>query len=321
MFNFLQVNEYYEEKKSSLSGLMAAAIAALGIAVLPACGDDAADKAASKPPVQQTTAAKEDKDTLAAARNQFADVKLAAGPLKQQVELCFFDTGSLTSCSDDQKGLGWDLKRAVDDTADQHIAGVSVKNGKITLTSRGISVSGKDSFSLILVSALTKENGSDVVSWKVDPASTCMSAGLCEYEKALRQAQMAEEEKKDPLGAARKKFSSVSSAASALKIQVELCFFDTGSLTSCSDDQKGIGWDLKRAAADTAGDYLASTSVKKGVISLTSRDIKFNGTDTFSLILVPALTKENGSDVVSWKVDPASTCLAAGLCEDKKTGM
>ena len=110
-------------------------------------------------------------------------------------------------------------------------------------------------------------------------------------------------------------------APRALKIQVELCFFDTGSLTSCSDDQKGIGWDLKRAAADTAGDYLASTSVKKGVISLTSRDIKFNGTDTFSLILVPALTKENGSDVVSWKVDPASTCLAAGLCEDKKTGM
>lgn len=176
------------KKKSSLSGLMAAAIAALGIAVLPACGDDAADKAAadkaaSKPPVQQTTAAKEDKDTLAAARNQFADVKLAAGPLKQQVELCFFDTGSLTSCSDDQKGLGWDLKRAVDDTADQHIAGVSVKNGKITLTSRGISVSGKDSFSLILVSALTKENGSDVVSWKVDPASTCLAAGLCEDKK------------------------------------------------------------------------------------------------------------------------------------------
>jgi len=171
------------KKKSSLSGLMAAAIAALGIAVLPACGDDAADKAASKPPVQQTTAAKEDKDTLAAARNQFADVKLAAGPLKQQVELCFFDTGSLTSCSDDQKGLGWDLKRAVDDTADQHIAGVSVKNGKITLTSRGISVSGKDSFSLILVPALTKENGSDVVSWKVDPASTCLAAGLCEDKK------------------------------------------------------------------------------------------------------------------------------------------
>lgn len=174
------------KKKSSLSGLMAAAIAALGIAVLPACGDDAADKAAadkaaSKPPVQQTTAAKEDKDTLAAARNQFA-VKLAAGPLKQQVELCFFDTGSLTSCSDDQKGLGWDLKRAVDDTADQHIAGVSVKNGKITLTSRGISVSGKDSFSLILVPKLIKPKNEyeSPISWELDPASTCLSAGLCD---------------------------------------------------------------------------------------------------------------------------------------------
>lgn len=176
------------KKKSSLSGLMAAAIAALGIAVLPACGDDAADKAAadkaaSKPPVQQTTAAKEDKDTLAAARNQFADVKLAAGPLKQQVELCFFDTGSLTSCSDDQKGIGWDLKRAAADTAGDYLASTSVKKGVISLTSRDIKFNGTDTFSLILVPALTKENGSDVVSWKVDPASTCLAAGLCEDKK------------------------------------------------------------------------------------------------------------------------------------------
>ena len=40
--------------------------------------------------------------------------------------------------------------------------------------------------------------------------------------------------------------------ASLFKMQVELCFFDTGSLTNCNDGQKGTGWNLKRAAEDAA---------------------------------------------------------------------
>ena len=55
-------------KKLHMSGLMAALIAAFGLTMLPACGDDSADSAASKPPVQQR-AAKEDKDPLAAAKS------------------------------------------------------------------------------------------------------------------------------------------------------------------------------------------------------------------------------------------------------------
>ena len=194
------------KKKSSLSGLMAAAIAALGIAVLPACGDDAADKAAadkaaSKPPVQQTTAAKEDKDPLAESREQFINVTKAAGSLRQQVELCFFDLGTLengrnpdtgaTECSSSGpgKGYGWNLVKAVADTLtfngqpSKYVASASVNKGVITLTSRGISVNGKDSFNLILVPALIKEDNRDVISWKIDPASTCLSAGLCEDKK------------------------------------------------------------------------------------------------------------------------------------------
>ena len=141
----------------------------------------------------------------------------AAGYLKQQIDLCFFDTGSLVSCNDSQKGIGWDLKRAAEDTADQHIAGVSVKNGTITLTSRGITVKGKDSFSLILVPASLNGNNIEPITWKIDPASTCLAAGLCMDEKTARKAKMAEEEKKDPIGAARKKFSPVSSAASLFR--------------------------------------------------------------------------------------------------------
>ena len=305
-------------KKLHMSGLMAALIAAFGLTMLPACGDDSAGSAASKPPVQQR-AAKEDKDPLAAAQKQFTEVVKAAGYLKQQVDLCFFDTGSLVSCNDSQKGIGWDLKRAAEDTADQHIAGVSVKNGTITLTSRGMTVKGKDSFSLILVPASLNGNNIEPITWKIDPASTCLAAGLCMDEKTARKAKMAEEEKKDPIGAARKKFSPVSSAASLFKMQVELCFFDTGSLTNCNDGQKGTGWNLKRAAEDAADEYLAGVSVRNGLITLTSRGISLNGKDAFSLILVPEVSKEDKFGALKWKIDASSTCLAAGLCEDEKT--
>ena len=126
-----------------------------------------------------------------AARAKFTEVTTMAGPLKQQVELCFFDLGTLaggsnpdtgaTSCSDDQWGTGWNLVKAVRETKSEYVQAASVKNGVITMTSRNISVGGKDSFTIILVphQAYGSSDGTAPISWEIAPESTCKQAGLC----------------------------------------------------------------------------------------------------------------------------------------------
>lgn len=82
---------------------------------------------------------------------------------------------------------------------------------------------------------------------------------------------------------------------------------------------KGTGWNLARDVAEAQlGNYVAGASVKKGVITLTSRGISVNGKDSFSLILVPKLIKPKNEyeSPISWELDPASTCLSAGLCDE-----
>lgn len=82
------------------------------------------------------------------ARAKFTEVTTAAGPLKQQVELCFFDLGTLsggsnpdtgaTECSSTGvgKGTGWNLSRAVADTSSKYVKGAVVTKGTITISSR-----------------------------------------------------------------------------------------------------------------------------------------------------------------------------------------
>ena len=153
-----------------------------------------------------------------------------ASLFKMQVELCFFDTGSLTNCNDGQKGTGWNLKRAAEDAADEYLAGVSVRNGLITLTSRGISLNGKDAFSLILVPEVSKEDKFGALKWKIDASSTCLAAGLCEDEKTrnARQEEKAVKEDKDPLATARRRFKDLGKQANFLRQQVYICFLDIG---------------------------------------------------------------------------------------------
>ena len=181
-----------KKKFPPLSKLIIFTIAAFGTTALPACGDDSADSGASKAPQAQEAANRD----LAIARNLFyCYVTQAARPLTQQVELCFYDLGTLengsnpetgaTECSSSGsgKGTGWNLARDVAEAQlGNYVAGASVKKGVITLTSRGISVNGKDSFSLILVPKLIKPKNEyeSPISWELDPASTCLSAGLCD---------------------------------------------------------------------------------------------------------------------------------------------
>jgi len=130
------------------------------------------------------------------ARSMFSDkVVTSAGPLKQQVELCYCDLGALkdaqpnpdtgaTSCSSNagirSQGNGWNLRRAVEDTDSGYIRSAVIKDGVIKLVSKGISLGGKDSFTLILVPYPDASRANDWgINWKISPKSTCLAAGLC----------------------------------------------------------------------------------------------------------------------------------------------
>ena len=124
------------------------------------------------------------------ARAKYTEVTTAAGPIKQQVELCYFDIGGLTgkdeagdtSCSDSKSGNGWNLVRATADTSSKYVKGAAVSNGTITMTSQNIKVGGKSEFTEIFVPyvAKTSTDGSDsALNWKLDPSSECKSADLC----------------------------------------------------------------------------------------------------------------------------------------------
>ena len=131
-------------------------------------------------------------DDMYVARARFTEVTTAAGPLKQQVELCFIDLGALknaqpnpdtgaTSCSSNTgaraMGTGWNLAKAVEDTFSVYVKSAVVENGVVTMTSKNRSVGGRDSFTLILVPQT--DSGSDFIKWSVSPESTCRQADLC----------------------------------------------------------------------------------------------------------------------------------------------
>ncbi|MDY6336155.1 MAG: prepilin-type N-terminal cleavage/methylation domain-containing protein [Succinivibrionaceae bacterium] len=126
------------------------------------------------------------------ARAKFTEVTTAAGPLKQQVELCFFDLGTLkdgnnpdtgaTACTDTMKGTGWNLERAVKDTSSKYVKGAKVTEGVITMTSQNIQVGGVSEFTEILVPTVAQAdaaNGDTALNWKIDSDSTCKDKDLC----------------------------------------------------------------------------------------------------------------------------------------------
>ena len=128
------------------------------------------------------------------ARAKFTEVTTAAGPLKQQVELCFFDLGTLsegnnpdtgaTECSNATpggKGTGWNLERAVKDTSSKYVKGAKVEKGVITMTSQNIKVGGISEFTEILVPTVAQAaaNGDTALNWKIDPTSSCKDKDLC----------------------------------------------------------------------------------------------------------------------------------------------
>ena len=122
------------------------------------------------------------------ARAKFTEVTTAAGPLKEQVELCYFDQGNLTNCNGSNSAVkqgngarGWNIEQAVKATNSTYVKSASVSQGKITVTSQNIKVSSKSGFQLTLIPS-EQTTGSSVgtaLNWEVSAGSSCLKADLC----------------------------------------------------------------------------------------------------------------------------------------------
>ena len=122
------------------------------------------------------------------ARAKFTEVTTAAGPLKEQVELCYFDQGTLTNCNGSNSAVkqgngarGWNIEQAVKATKSTYVKSASVTQGKITVTSQNIKVSSKSGFKLTLIPS-EQTTGSSVgtaLNWEVSAGSSCLKADLC----------------------------------------------------------------------------------------------------------------------------------------------
>jgi len=125
------------------------------------------------------------------ARAKFTEVTTAAGPLKEQVELCYFDQGNLTNCNTNSRAVdhpgarGWNIKQAVEATGSTYVAQKpEVKEGVITIKSANITVSGNAGpFSLILVPAesgtAANTSAGKALNWTVSSNSGCLTVDLC----------------------------------------------------------------------------------------------------------------------------------------------
>ena len=122
------------------------------------------------------------------ARAKFTEVTTAAGPLKEQVELCYFDQGNLTNCNGSNSAVkqgngarGWNLEQAVKATKSTYVKSAGVTAGVITVSSQNITVSGNNSFNLVLVPSEQTKNSSvgTALNWEVSSSSTCLKADLC----------------------------------------------------------------------------------------------------------------------------------------------
>lgn len=128
------------------------------------------------------------------ARAKFTEVTTAAGPLKEQVELCYFDQGKLDECKHGasasatklaaQGARGWNIDQAEKATKSTYVASGVVSNdgkGKITMTSQNIKVGPNNSFTLVLVpsEAQTGNSAGTALNWTISAGSTCLKADLC----------------------------------------------------------------------------------------------------------------------------------------------
>lgn len=111
------------------------------------------------------------------AKAKFTEIVSATGPLKQQVELCYFDTQDLTLCDNGASGAGWKITNAgANNATTGFVASVEVDNGIVTGTAVGAAagaVRGLQGQTIILTP--TAANGA--ITWAI--TGTCKTDSMC----------------------------------------------------------------------------------------------------------------------------------------------
>ena len=125
---------------------------------------------------------------------KFTEVVTAAGDLKQQVELCYNDLGTLTGCSSagagssagttatttTGNGFGWNLTQAVAAIGSKYVKSATVTNGVIEITSRGITQGNVSAFTYKLTPTeanSNKDGNGSALNWT--SSGSCVNADLC----------------------------------------------------------------------------------------------------------------------------------------------
>ena len=106
------------------------------------------------------------------AKAKFTEVVSAANPVKQQVELCFFDTQAFTTCSNGASGAGWTIGTAASYGNGNYVGTVTVAGGTITVVP-----TTKDGFAAANTFVLTPRANNGSVVWAV--SGGCKAAGYC----------------------------------------------------------------------------------------------------------------------------------------------
>lgn len=109
---------------------------------------------------------------------------------------------------------------------------------------------------------------------------------------------------------AKARFEEVKWTGDAIKKQVELCYFLEGDFANCNNNTEGNGYNLE-PATNYATKYVDKAEIRNGVITVTATQNK--GLKNSTYILTPKVNDANG--MVTWSVDPSSTCFANNLCD------
>lgn len=108
---------------------------------------------------------------------------------------------------------------------------------------------------------------------------------------------------------ARSKFAEVTSGASALKTQVQLCFMDTNALSSCDSGKDGNGWKID-TDTNYKTKYIQKITVTDGSIQAVASAGEGLGGAIYEIDPVSSAT-----GTLDWSVDKtASTCKSKGFC-------
>ena len=129
---------------------------------------------------------------------KFTEVVTAAGDLKQQVELCYNDLGTLTGCSSagaassagssagttatttTGNGFGWNLTQAVAAIGSKYVASATVTNGVIEIKSQGITQGNVSEFTYKLTpTEANSNNGGNGSALNWTSSGSCVNADLC----------------------------------------------------------------------------------------------------------------------------------------------